>query len=175
MKRAMTRDEFARILDAGEPTAAELVAFVHSRAWRGWSFAGGGRGAGLVVPEGDADPLAAQIKRLLNELPCALAVIVELERLATAAPDQGNSGVSPREWLWQTGHRYTEDLRFPEPGAPAGAFWWRHAGEPGWRLVEERLTRELPSLELRHHVCTWSVPAMRAGLHMPHGERLQEA
>jgi hypothetical protein len=48
----------------------------------------------------------------------------------------------PREWLWRSGLRYTEhplDHTFGRVGChPAGAWWWRHEGEPGWRVVPGR-------------------------------------
>jgi hypothetical protein len=48
----------------------------------------------------------------------------------------------PREWLWRAGLRYTEhplDHTFGRVGChPAGAWWWRYEGEPGWRVVPGR-------------------------------------
>jgi hypothetical protein len=54
----------------------------------------------------------------------------------------------PREWLWRAGLRYTEhplDHTFGRPGChPAGAWWWRYEGEPGWRVVPGRGGKDAP-------------------------------
>jgi hypothetical protein len=48
----------------------------------------------------------------------------------------------PREWLWRFGARYTEgplNRCYGRAGChPAGAWWWRYEGEPGWRVVPGR-------------------------------------
>jgi hypothetical protein len=43
-----------------------------------------------------------------------------------------------REWLWRTGHRYLEHGGAAANWHPAGAFWWRFAGEQEWRPVPDR-------------------------------------
>ena len=48
----------------------------------------------------------------------------------------------PREFLWRTGHTYTQTPNDPrhamEEFAPVGAWWWRWQGESEWRAVPGR-------------------------------------
>jgi hypothetical protein len=82
--------------------------------------------------------------------------------------------VGGREWLWRTGHRHRQMEGVPAEADPAfhpaGAWWWRFAGEAGWRLIAGRPPRPAPRPEFRHHVCVYSAAALRAGAHLPDGE-----
>lgn len=51
-----------------------------------------------------------------------------------------------REWLWRGGHRTAEEAAwgYPDDVHCVGAWWWRYAGETGWRPVAGRNPEGLP-------------------------------
>jgi hypothetical protein len=57
--------------------------------------------------------------------------------------------LTPREWLWRTGHTYTEDPRDARFGDrdhhAAGAWWWQLRGETEWHGVSDRPGENLPA------------------------------
>jgi hypothetical protein len=45
---------------------------------------------------------------------------------------------APRQWLWRSGHRFTEtEPSSFDGGHPTGAWWWRPKGDSCWRPVPD--------------------------------------
>jgi len=127
----MTLEQFVEVTKARIPTPAEFVSLAEDR---GYGFKIDGERAALLARAGDK--LAVALAKMLGREPYRTNVL-GLLRARMPSP--------LREWLWRTGHRYTE---YPGDGDaswhPTGAFWWRTQGETKWRPVPGRNERGYP-------------------------------
>lgn len=157
----MTFDQFCDLSRTRIPTPKEFVAFVESQGWK--VVVKDDKRASLRV-KGKADRLALALAKMLGREPFRTNVLKAVmgewrqepepaqaapEPVAPApVPPPEKEPASGREWLWRFGHRHTEREGDPlfgdETWHPAGAFWWRNAGESAWRLVPGRPGAEYP-------------------------------
>src|SRR5574343_1417386 len=147
-------EEYTEITKTRIPTAAEIVLLVYGM---GWSIRYNSDGTASI--RGDrTDPLCLSLAKMFKREPYRSDVLALVQQEKTnPAPEppkpveakpEAPAGYRPREWRWLHGHRYSETpgdewLYAQTDRHPAGAWWYRHAGESQWVPIQGRCDHQI--------------------------------
>lgn len=161
----MNLDQFCQVARSRILTPEEFLSFIEAQGWRVELCEGGG----AFLRDTKGDPLARALARMLAREPYRTNVLkLAAEKWRRDEPPglREEAPLPARQWLWRDGHTFAEDV-LDSPGGPdwhpAGAWWWRFAGEEGWRVIEERCDV----------ACVGAGP-LRSGECLPPGEHMEE-
>ncbi len=151
----MILEQFGEVLRKRLPTPAEFLAVIEGHGWKVVASEDGK--ACLRVQDGN-DALALAFARMLSREPYRTNVLKEVFNKELQNQEPTPTGViqveappslvpqppkkTAREFRWRYGNNYVEDERDAKFGDlahyPAGAWWWRWAGEVEWEAIPGR-------------------------------------